>query len=176
MKARGWLAFLGCLCFASAPALADLSSPFYRVEGERVRGGGRMEIGSALFSLEQGGVDFFEGRTMQGAQFQVESGAEDPRLAHLPRIQSIIPAERAKFLMEEGLSYAVTAEDPDGGPLEYQMRQDGIVKIPFQASNTLSCALAAADRGRHTLKLEARDADGTVAWTREMYVLRKPLK
>ena len=168
-----WLALGWIVC---APAFADLSSPFYRVESGRLRGGGA-ELDSALFSLEGGGVDFIQNAEMQGTQFRMETGGgPDGVQARLPRLQSAAPSDLARFFGEDGLSYTVTAQDPDGGALQYQLKQDGAVKIPFQAANILSCALTAADRGRRSFAIEVRDSDGTVSAAREAYVLRKPMK
>ena len=168
-----WLALGWVVCI---PAFADLSSPFYRVERERLRGGESLRLDSVLFSLEGGGVDFIGNSEMQGTQFKVEAGDVNSIEAHLPRLQTLNPSDFTKFFMEDSLSYEVTAQDPDGGSLEYQLRQDGVVKVPFQASSTLTCNLTGDDLGRHTYKIETRDSDGTMAVLREAYVLRKPLK
>jgi hypothetical protein len=70
----------------------------------------------------------------------------------------------------------VTAVDPDSDALEYKALQEGSAKAGPQASNALSWSLSNSDIGRRVVELQVLDPDGTVSLTKDMYVVRRPVK
>jgi hypothetical protein len=161
--------------FFAPPLYADLSSANYRADLKETAGGGSSS--SASYALSQGEVDWSKKDLVTSANYkaqgQIALGASD---LLVPEIQSVNPGNLSRFFTDQNASYTVTASDPDSDTLQYQARQDGTVKVAFQASNALSYALAAGDKGRHKVKFEVQDNDGTVALEQDSYFFRRPVK
>jgi len=175
VKARGFLAFLGCLCFACAPALADLSSTNFQITESGFSGGGS-DTASSSYKLDEGSIDFVAKDPMTSTNYNVEGQVGVSHALKLPVIQSVTPGPYAKFFTDEMPSYTVSAQNLGTGNLDYQIKEGSTVKAAWQASNSLSYSVSSPDKGRHELAFMVRNLDGTTLTTKSQYLFRRPNK
>lgn len=180
MKRRCLLFLLTCsfsfFVLTFSFAYADTSSTNYKVESDIVSGGSAFLISSASYKVEEGTLDFATKELLTSTNYKVEGklGFEGNR--NISLIQSINPADYARFFTDQSAAYTVTAQDPDSDALQYRAKQDGTTKAGPQTSSTLTWALGASDQGRRTHTLEVIDPDGTVLKNQAAYVHRRPVK
>lgn len=161
-------------CFP-APALhADMSSAAYKIAGESVSGGGGGRMASASNAVEEGRIDSLTKEAMAGTNFKVEGEVGTSHALDAPVIETVTPADFSRFFSDGEASYALKAKDSKGGSLEYQLKVDGIVKNPWQASSTIAYLLASGDRGRHRLDFEVRNSEAATSMSQSQYVFRRP--
>lgn len=155
---------------------ADTSSASYKIESETQTGGGAFQITSASYKIEEGAVSLFTKDLLTSASYKVD-GAIGFGGSKVPIINSVTPGNLSKYFTDDSPSFTVSAQDPDADALQYQLKMDGTVKVPFQSSNILSHALTSSDKGRRIYAIEVKDTDdGTTALNQAAYVFRRPVK
>jgi|GEM_PF-1972302 len=165
-------------CFLPLPLSADLSSPGYKITREWISGGGGGQVSSSIFKVTEGSVDFTAQGLMRGNQYKIESqiGLKDGIPPIPPEIDFVSPGNFSRFFTDETASYTVQARDPNGGVLQYQIKADQTVKVPWQANSSASYGLSAADKGRHLLKFEVGNSEAVTSLSQSQYVFRRTVK
>ena len=143
--------FLLLLVGAWCPGVicADLSSTNYTVSDSFVSGGGGADISSSSYQLNDGSIDFMSKEAMASTNYDVDGFIGAGGGIKAPVIQSVTPGALSRFFTDETPSYAVTAQNPGTGSLEYQVKEGSTVKAAWQSSNNLSYSISGSDKGRH---------------------------
>lgn len=172
---KGFLFIIFALLLIPNRLYAELSSTNYKAELKETGGGGSSS--SSSYSIAEGEIDWGKKDLLTSTSYKVEGQVGiSSGILLIPEIQSVTPSNYSRFFTDGNASFTVQARDPDNDPLQYQAKQDGTVKVAFQSSSTLTYALSASDKGRHAVKFEVKDNDGTVAAEQAMYAFRKPVK
>jgi hypothetical protein len=90
-----------------------------------------------------------------------------------PVITSISPIDGAKFQDVTSILVFVNINDTDASPVEYQFSIDQEIKQGWSAQSTYNWLNPLA--GRHSIKIEVRDAGGQAVSEADICVLRVPL-
>ena len=170
--------FLLLLVGAWCPGVicADLSSTNYTVSDSFVSGGGGADISSSSYQLNDGSIDFMSKEAMASTNYDVDGFIGAGGGIKAPVIQSVTPGALSRFFTDETPSYAVTAQNPGTGSLEYQVKEGSTVKAAWQSSNNLSYSISGSDKGRHELSFMVRNSDGTSLTSKSQYLFRRPTK
>ena len=163
------------LFLASVPAWADSSSANYALVEERFTGGSG-DASSSNYQMKESSFEIFGNGAMTSTNYALEtktgiSGARD-----IATINSVTPANFAKFYHDDNASYTLGATSQDGDTLQYSAKQDSTTKVSAQSSSTLSWALGSSDVGRHAMSLHVIDPQGTTLKKQDAYVVRRPTK
>lgn len=167
--------FLGSLLLAPGSLLADSSSESYALAEDRFTGGGG-SASSESYQIVETSFESFSGDSLSSANYALAPKVGIDSAAHIVTINSVSPANYSRHYADENATFTVSALDPDSDHLEYRATQDGTVKAGPQASHELSWAWNESDLGRHTIRLEVIDPDGTVAKQQAAYVFRRAVK
>ncbi len=172
----GALSFILLFLFSSDVKAADLQSASYAISGGFVSGGGENKVASSSYNVEEGSIDFASKSSLTSTNFNVTGQIGSSNGARVPVIQSVSPGNLSRFFTDQTPSYTVTAQNPGSGTLNYQLKDGSVVKCAWQASNILSYALSAANKGRHSLTFQVKNEDGTTAMNQDQYLFRRPVK
>lgn len=156
---------------------ADMTSTNYAVVHGNFIGGGATDITSASYEVEEGVIGTVAQGSSSSTNYAASAQAGNAyNAAGVPIIQSISPEGNSAYFTDENADYEVTASNPGGGSLEYQIRSDGTVKDAWQSSNQLTYTLSSEDYGRHELKVEVRNNASMVVQEIDQYVFHRPVK
>ena len=165
------------LAFLAVPsASADMQSVNFKTESEQIAAGGIYSLSGTNFKVYESAIDFSSKENLSSQNFKLDARIGTAGRDYVAVIQSINPADYARYYTDQSASYTVSAVSPDGQALTYRAKQDGTVKAGPQNKKVLTWALGIPARGRHLLSIEVIEPDGTVAKNQSMYVMRRPVK
>lgn len=97
-------------------------------------------------------------------------------LGTIPAITSVQPADGGKPYAGDALTISVNATDQENDPIECQVLLDGQVLAGWGAAASATWTPTIAQRGLHTIELQARDSfGGSASRQTQVYVVRKPI-
>lgn len=163
-------------CCLLSFSFADTQTAIHKIESDFFSSGGAVLIETPNYKVEDSAIDFNSKDLISTANYQLE-GQIGLVSAPIPTISSITPGDYSRFYMDETPSFTVNAQDPDSDPVQYQLKVDGVVKVPYQDSNLFSYNLTPEDLGLHTLTFQVQDTnDGSASTVQSAYYCRRPTK
>lgn len=174
MRSLG-LFMLFLLCSVASVSAANPASTNYELaEGYFLSAEGNAQ--SAGYKIDEGRIDSFAAAAASSTNYRVDGRIGIRGTNSIPEITSISPVSPSKTYTDESASFTVTVNNFDGDSLQYQVKQDGVIKDGPQASSSLTWSLSGADQGAHTYLFEVIDPQGTVVQSQRGHSFRKPTK
>lgn len=134
------------------------------------------EITRSGLSLTQGVSYFFSVKARNGVGRWSVAGLSNGIAAdrNPPLIGSVSPADGSTYVEGDSVSFAVSASDADGDPLQIQFLLDGTVRRPWSSSPVWAWGTAGVVR-EHSVTVQVRDPYGRQAeQTFKLFGYRRP--
>lgn len=165
----------GFLILITASVQADSSSGSYQITQDYISAAGG-NAQSANYQISEGHLAPYSFAASSSSNFSLQGSSGGAGIDGLPEIQSVTPGNPSRFYTDQSASYQVQVMNYDGDTLQYQAKEDGVLKIGPQPSSTLSWSLSSANKGKHSYSFEVIDPQGTVIQTQSGYIFRRPVK